>query len=74
MNSIQLLLQNILIWACVYPCALCMSYGLQWVGVDLPLWLEILISTAFTVPFISFVACPWIDHVLGIAEKAQTPT
>ncbi|MGI9394088.1 MAG: hypothetical protein ACR2OY_05535 [Boseongicola sp.] len=60
----EVLLQNILIWACVYPCALAFSYGLGWFGANFPLWVEILISTVFTVPFISLVACPLIENIM----------
>ena len=60
----EIILQNVLIWACVYPCALGVSYGLDWFGVDFPLWFEILISTAFTVPFISIAAIPMIENIM----------
>ena len=60
----DIILQNFLIWVCVYPCALGVSYGLNWFGLDLALWIEILISTAFTVPFISLAAIPTIENIM----------
>ena len=60
----EIVLQNFLIWACVFPSALGVSYGLNWIGMDFPLWFEILISTAFTVPFISLAAIPMIESVM----------
>ncbi len=60
----EMMLQNFLIWACVYPTALGVSYGLNWFGLNLPLWFEILVSTAFTVPFISLAAIPMIEYIM----------
>jgi len=60
----EIILQNVLIWACVYPSALGVSYGLNWFGMSFPLWFEILISTAFTVPFISLAAIPMIENIM----------
>ncbi len=60
----EIILQNFLIWACVYPSALGVSYGLNWFDINFPLWFEILISTAFTVPFISLAAIPAIENIM----------
>jgi hypothetical protein len=57
------------IWACVYPGVLLVSYGFQWIGLELALWLEIGISTAITVPFISLVCSPQIEKLLAKARN-----
>lgn len=54
-----------LIWLCVYPGVLGVTYAFIWLGIDLPLWAEILISTAVTVPLISFVALPMIERAIA---------
>jgi len=59
---------NVLIWACVYPSVLIFSYGFEWLGVDTPLWIEIGISTALSVPLISTVALPRIEALIARAE------
>ncbi len=57
-----------MIWLCVYPGVLIFSYGFIWLGIDVPLWLEILISTAVTVPLISLVAAPRVEKMLAAAR------
>lgn len=59
---------NMLIWACVYPSVILFSYGLAWLGLALPLWAEIGISTALSVPLISTVALPRIEALIARAE------
>ncbi|WP_162561814.1 hypothetical protein [Limimaricola hongkongensis] len=61
-------LKNFGVWLAVYPSVLLFSYGFQWLGIEVPLWLEILISTAFTVPLISHVAVPWVEKRLAHAK------
>lgn len=56
------------IWLCVYPSVLAMSWLLDATGWNLPMWLEILISTAVSVPLISFVAVPTVKKVVTAAE------
>lgn len=59
---------NVLIWACVYPSVLIFSYGFQWLGIDVPLWVEIGISTAVSVPLISTLCTPRIEAAIARAE------
>ena len=68
MDFTEKLALNILIWACVYPSVLIFSYGFDWLGVDAPLWAEIGISTALSVPLISTFALPRIEALIARAE------
>ncbi|SFP70378.1 hypothetical protein [Tranquillimonas alkanivorans] len=63
---------SFLIWLCVYPSVLLFSYLFVWFGIEVPLWLEILISTALTVPLISVVAAPRVEAMIARA-KGETP-
>ncbi|SHJ20456.1 hypothetical protein [Wenxinia saemankumensis] len=53
------------IWLTVYPSVALMSYLLEWLDVDWPLWAEILLTTAITVPLISWVSVPLIERILA---------
>ncbi len=68
MNAREQAILIFLIWLCVYPGVLIFSYGFIWLGIDVPLWLEILISTAVTVPLISLVAAPRVEKLLAAAR------
>lgn len=59
------LLHILLVWLIVYPAVTALSYVLTWLGLDEPRWLQIGISTLFTVPFISLVAVPLIERLLA---------
>lgn len=59
---------NFGVWLAVYPSVLATSYGIDAMGLDLPLWLEILVSTAITVPLISYVAVPLLKSIIAKAE------
>jgi antibiotic biosynthesis monooxygenase (ABM) superfamily enzyme len=61
-------LKNFGVWLAVYPAVLISSYLFSWLAPGVPLWLEILISTAFTVPLISYVAVPWVERRLAHAK------
>jgi antibiotic biosynthesis monooxygenase (ABM) superfamily enzyme len=61
-------LLSFLIWVCVYPGVLLVTYGFQWLGVEMAMWLEILISTALTVPLISVVAAPQVEKLIAAAK------
>jgi len=65
-------LLSALIWAFVFPGVLLITYGFQWLGIDLALWLEIMVSTALTVPLISLVAAPLVERIVA-ATRGQTP-
>lgn len=56
------------IWACVFPGVLVFSYLFQWLAPNLPLWIEIGVSTLVTVPFISLVCSPQIERLLAKAR------
>lgn len=60
MSRKETLLQLFLVWLAVYPSVTIFSYAFGWFGIDWPLFLEILVSTALTVPLITFVAQPII--------------
>lgn len=72
MNGRERALFIALVWAVVYPGVLIFSYGFRWLNVDVPLWLEIAISTACTVPAISLLAIPYIERILARA-KGESP-
>ena len=57
-----------LIWLCVYPSVLIFSYLFIWFDIDVPHWLEILVSTALTVPLISLVASPRVEAMIARAR------
>ena len=57
------------IWACVFPSVLLFSYAFDWLGIEVALWLEILISTALTVPLISLVAAPQVEKLVAAARN-----
>jgi antibiotic biosynthesis monooxygenase (ABM) superfamily enzyme len=54
-----------LIWVCVYPGVLVVTWLFQAVGLEFDLWLELLLSTAITVPLISLLAAPQMERVLA---------
>lgn len=64
-------LLSALIWAFVFPGVLFITYGFQWLGIELDLWLEIMVSTALTVPLISLVAAPVVERIVA-ATRGQT--
>ncbi len=72
MNLKEKVALNVLIWACVYPSVLVFSYGFKWLGIDVPLWAEIGISTALSVPLISTLCTPRIEAAIAKAE-GETP-
>lgn len=61
-----------LIWACVFPVILLMTYAFEWMDLGVPMWVEILISTGLSVPLISVVAAPQVERVVA-ATRGQTP-
>ena len=65
MSRGESVVQAALIWACVYPCVLAFSYGLNALAPDWPRWAVILVSTVFTVGIISFVVTPGVERVLA---------
>lgn len=68
MNAKEQAVLNFGVWLAVYPSVLGTSYGIDALALDLPLWLEILVSTALTVPLISYVAVPLLKSVIARAE------
>jgi antibiotic biosynthesis monooxygenase (ABM) superfamily enzyme len=69
MTTRERLLELFGIWLAVYPSVLLMSYLFRWLGIDWPAWAEILVSTALTVPLISFVAVPKLRGAIAAAEQ-----
>ena len=59
------LMMSFLIWVCVFPGVLLITYLFRWIGLDLDLWLEILLSTALTVPLITVVAAPQVEKLVA---------
>ena len=62
------LLLAALIWLCVFPSVLFVTYFFEWASIQAPTWLRILISTAFTVPFIEFVVAPRVEKIVAEAR------
>jgi hypothetical protein len=58
------------VWLAVYPAVMAMSYVFEWLNLGWPLWLELAVSTAMTVPLISLVAVPKVR--LGLAKAEGT--
>lgn len=56
------------VWLAVYPAVLVMSWIFEWLALGLPLWIELAISTALTVPLISLVAVPKVRLAVAKAE------
>lgn len=71
MNAKEQAVLNLGVWLAVYPSVLGTSYGIDALALDLPLWLEILVSTAFTVPLISYVAVPLLKCLIAKAEGKE---
>jgi len=63
------LMMSFLIWVCVFPGVLLITYLFRWAGLDLDLWLEILVSTALTVPLITVVAAPQVEKLIAAARN-----
>lgn len=68
MNAKEQLALNFGVWLTVYPSVLATSYGIDAAGWNLPLWFEILISTAITVPLISYCAVPLLKRFIAKVE------
>jgi antibiotic biosynthesis monooxygenase (ABM) superfamily enzyme len=66
------LVLSTLIWICVYPGVLLVTFVFQWIGLEVDLWLELLLSTAITVPLISVVAAPQVEKVVAYLRD-ETP-
>jgi antibiotic biosynthesis monooxygenase (ABM) superfamily enzyme len=62
----------VLVWACVYPGVLALTYLLQWLSLGLPLWAQLALSTACTVPAITVIAIPWVEKAVAAASH-RTP-
>ncbi len=62
------LVQLLAVWLAVYPAVLFMTYVFRWLQVDWPMWLQLMVSTAITVPLISFVAVPKVRVAMAKAE------
>lgn len=61
-------MMSFLIWVCVFPGVLLITYLFRWIGLELDLWLEILLSTALTVPLITVVAAPQVEKLVAAAH------
>jgi antibiotic biosynthesis monooxygenase (ABM) superfamily enzyme len=70
-NAKEQAVLNLGVWLAVYPSVLGTSYGIDALALELPLWLEILVSTAFTVPLISYVAVPLLKSLIAKAEGKE---
>lgn len=68
MSRRERIVLNIGIWLCVYPSVMATTGLIQYLQLDLDLWLEILLSTALTVPLISYVAVPAVKKLMAKAE------
>jgi antibiotic biosynthesis monooxygenase (ABM) superfamily enzyme len=68
MSARETFIQIVLVWLAVYPSVLFFSYCFRWLGLDVPLYVEILVSTALTVPLITFVVQPVIQWRIARAR------
>ena len=68
MTATEKAVLQLLIWLCVYPAVLLVSYAFDWLGIDWPMWAEIGVSTALTVPLIGLVAAPHVEKLIAAAE------
>lgn len=73
MNTREQAILNFGVWLAVYPSVLGTSYAIEAPALKLPLWLEILVSTALTVPLISYVAVPLLKTLIARAEGKDPP-
>lgn len=63
---------SFLVWVVVYPGVLLVTWAFDWIGFSPAPWIEIGISTALTVPLISFVAVPVVERIVA-ASRNETP-
>ncbi|RHZ91834.1 hypothetical protein D1114_19145 [Cereibacter sphaeroides] len=66
------LLLSFLVWAFVYPGVLLVTWAFDSIGFAPAMWIEIAVSTALTVPLISFVAVPFVERAVA-ATRGETP-
>ena len=52
-------------WLGLFPALLVVSYGLQWLLPDTPLWIRLLIDTAVLVPLLAYVITPRLDALFA---------
>lgn len=60
-----------LIWLCLYPSAVAITYAMIWLQIEWPPWAQILLSTVLTVPLVTFVVVPRVDKAVA-AIREQT--
>ena len=51
-------------WCGLFPVLLVLSYTIQWLPIDPPLWLKLMIETMITVPLLHYVITPLLDDLL----------
>lgn len=66
------ILLSFLVWLFVYPGVMLVTWAFQWIGFAPAQWIEVGISTALTVPLISFVAVPVVERIVA-AYRDETP-
>lgn len=54
------------VWLAVFPAVTALSYAVE--PTDWPLWLKTLLTTALTVPLITFVVVPLVRRLIAEAE------
>ena len=57
-----------LIWLCVFPAVLLVTYAFDWLSIQAPTWARVMISTAFTVPVIEFIVVPRVERAVADAR------
>ena len=62
------LLLVVSVWLCVFPGVTLFSYVFRWLQLEWPVWLEIMVSTAFTVPLISLLIVPRVERLIAMAR------
>jgi len=73
MSRQETLLQLVLVWFAVYPSVTFPSHALGRIGLSAPLFPEILISTALTVPLSNFVVQPTIFRRVARMRGERPP-
>ena len=62
---------SFMIWIAVYPSVLVLTYMFDILGIDWPKWAKLIVTTAFTVPFIEFVVTPIAQRAVAMG-RGQT--
>ena len=68
MTRRERLLLVVSVWLCVFPGVTLFSYVFAWLEFGWPVWVEIALSTACTVPLISLLIVPRVERLIAMAR------